>query len=95
MKPKIGVLALVLISVFTCVSLAFASGLGTVVVKSTPPGASVQIGKTIVGKTPATLKLPEGSSTKLLVKKAGFKPKVVVVSPKKNKVTHVKVTLSP
>jgi len=95
MKKISGVIALSLVLVVTCVSLALASGLGTVVVASTPPGASVQIGSMVVGQTPATLKLPEGSSTRLVLKKSGYKDKVVVVTPKSDKVTNVKVKLSP
>ena len=84
-----------LVTMLTFVSIAFAGGLGQVVVESTPSGARVQVGSVVVGQTPATLKLPEGSKTRIVLKKRGYKDKAVVVSPKKNKMTRVRVKLSP
>lgn len=76
------------------VSYTLASGLGHVAVNSNPPGASVLVGGQVVGNTPATLKLPaNGKPVRISVRKAGFKPRTVTVTPKAGKMTRVQVTL--
>ncbi|MEL6182146.1 MAG: PEGA domain-containing protein, partial [Myxococcota bacterium] len=77
------------------VSVSMASGLGSVQVSSVPSGAQLKVGAQVVGTTPATLRLPaNGSKVRITVSKAGFKDKSVLVTPKSDKLTRVKVKLS-
>lgn len=76
------------------VGYAMAGSLGRVVVNSSPAGAKVLVGGQVVGTTPATLKLPEGKSVRIKVKKDGYKTKSFTVTPRSGKSTKVSVKLS-
>ncbi len=85
-----------LVTMVTFASIAFAGGLGNVVVESTPPGAQVKLGAQVVSNTPATLSVPaDGSSVRIILTKSGYKDKVITVTPKEGKTTRIKATLAP
>ena len=57
----------------TAKSEAAATGLSSIIVKSTPDGAEISVDDKFLGTTPSTVQLTPGEH-KIVIKKAGFKP---------------------
>jgi hypothetical protein len=66
----------------------------SVAISSTPPGATISLGKKWLGVTPGTIKVPVASPSVLTLTKDGYEPSTQTITPA-DEDRPVHVTLSP